>query len=73
MHGNVDEWTETVMVDLEEGIATPRFFDRITYGGAFDAHARGRSIVQVNFVGIGPKYEIHTRGFRCAKTLPSAP
>ena len=65
--GNVDEYTETVMIDLTGGEAVPRLWDRLTYGGAWNAAREGWTLARTNYVGIGPMYEIHTRGFRCAK------
>lgn len=69
MYGNVDEYTETVMLDVWGDELVPRTWDRLCYGGAWNAVRTGWSVARTNYVGIGPLYEIHVRGFRCARSL----
>ncbi len=68
LYGNVDEYTESLPVVDFEGMLTPRPWDRVTFGGAWNAVARKWSLATFAFVGIGERYAVSYRGFRCAKS-----
>jgi serine/threonine protein kinase/formylglycine-generating enzyme required for sulfatase activity len=68
LFGNVAEWTESAMCDVDGKGLVPRPSDRIFYGGAWDAdpiHIRSPS-----YEGIGSLYALTGLGFRSARSEP---
>lgn len=70
MFGNVQEFTESMMVHAGEpqGSARPNPLERITFGGAWDAWNVRQAMHAPEYWGIGPDHNPTHLGFRCAKS-----
>jgi serine/threonine protein kinase/formylglycine-generating enzyme required for sulfatase activity len=70
MFGNVLEFTESMMVEgTGDSPPMPRPFDRIAFGGAWDAISFGQSMWTPEYWGIGDLHNLYRLGFRCAKSV----
>lgn len=69
MLGNVMEITESIAVTNAGGPLHARTTDRVFYGGAWDAVAAKYTLGTYMYDGIGPDYNNHYYGFRCARSL----
>ncbi|NOT30834.1 MAG: SUMF1/EgtB/PvdO family nonheme iron enzyme, partial [Planctomycetes bacterium] len=70
MFGNVQEFTESMMVHEDEtpGCARPNPLERITFGGAWYASSVRQAMHSPEYWGIGPNHNPTHLGFRCAKS-----
>lgn len=70
LYGNVDEWTESLRVDLNDPTSPMSYdFERFVFGGWWESAVLQWQTRQAAFRGIAPTEASWYTGFRCAKSV----
>ena len=66
--GNVEEWTESCLVETSDGSSLTNRTRRYVAGSWWAAAELAHTLLPIAHSGTGPNYRSHRRGFRCARS-----